>query len=85
MNLINDNANIFFFVTTIFVSVLVLTGAVLLVISIKIYRFIQRFIIKAEALVEDNKTNEFVKRAIPIVLPILGFFFKNGKKTGKHK
>jgi heme/copper-type cytochrome/quinol oxidase subunit 2 len=85
MNLINDNANIFFFVTTIFVSVLVLTAAVVLVISIKIYRFIQRFIANAEALIEDNKTNEFVKRAVPIILPILGFFFKKGKKTGKRK
>jgi hypothetical protein len=26
-----------------------------------------------------------VKNAVPIILPILGFFFKKGKKTGKHK
>lgn len=88
MNFINDNANIFFFVTTIFVVVLIVIFLILLFATIRIYRFIRKAVNQGDVLLEETKTSEFVKKGAPIVLPILlpilSFFFKS-KKTRKGK
>lgn len=86
MNFINENANIFFFATTIFVVILILISLILLFLAIRFYRFLQRIITKGDNLLEETKTSEFVKKGAPIVLPILlpiiSFFMK---KKGKSK
>ncbi len=87
MNFISENANIFFFITTIFVIVLILIFLALLFLVLKVYSFIQRVVAKGDLLLEETKSNEFMKKGAPIVLPILlpilSFFFKKGKKKSK--
>ncbi len=85
MNFINDNANIFFFVTTIFVTVLILIALFVLYLIFKVKSFTQKLIEQGETIIEKNKDNKFINTGLPILLPILAFFFKNNKKGGKHK
>lgn len=87
MEFINNNANIFFFVTTIFVIILTILTLILLISGIKLYKFIVKVIDQGDVLLEEVKANNFVKKAAPIVLPILlpimSFFMK--KKANKKK
>jgi heme/copper-type cytochrome/quinol oxidase subunit 2 len=87
MNFINENANIFFFVTTILVVILIIISVVLLFGVMKVYNFIRKAINKGDALLEDVKANEFVKKGapivLPIILPIISFFMKNKSKSKK--
>ncbi len=85
MNFINDNANIFFFITTIFVTVLIIIALFILYIIIKIRKFIQKLIEEGETIIENNKDNKFINTGLPILLPILAFFFKKIKKNNKNK
>jgi len=85
MNFINDNANIFFFVTTIFVIILIIIALFLLYLILKVKNFIQKLIDEGETIIENNKDNKFINTGLPILLPILAFFFKNKKKGSKHK
>jgi hypothetical protein len=84
MDFINNNANIFFFVTTILVVVLIIVLLIVMFATIKIYRFISKTIDKGDLLLEDIKENNFIKKAIPVVLPVLlpivSFFYKLKKK-----
>ncbi len=83
MNFINDNANIFFFVTTIFVAILIIIALVLLYLIIKIKNFIQKLIEEGESILEKNKDNKILATSLPIILPILTFLFNNKKKKRK--
>jgi hypothetical protein len=87
MNFINENANIFFFVTTIFVIVLIILFTVLLLAAIKLYKFVVKVVKQGDVILEDVKTNEFVKKGtsilLPILLPIFSFFMKNKRKNKK--
>lgn len=85
MDFINNNANIFFFVTTIFVVILIIISLFVLYIILKIKRFIQKIIKEGDNIIEKNKDNKFVNTGLPILLPILTFFFKNKKKAGTRK
>ena len=85
MNFINDNANIFFFITTIFVTVLIIIALFILYIIIKIRKFIQKLIEEGEIIIENNKDNKFINTGLPILLPILAFLFKTRKKNNKNK
>lgn len=84
MDFINSNANIFFFVTTIFVIILIILFTILLLVAVKFYRFVVKVITQGDLLLEEVKENNFVKKAAPIVLPILlpimSFFMKAKKK-----
>jgi heme/copper-type cytochrome/quinol oxidase subunit 2 len=84
MDLINNNANIFFFVTTILVVVLIVILLIVLFATIKIYRFIKKAVDKGDLLLDDVKENNFFKKAVPIVLPVIlpivSFFYKLKKK-----
>lgn len=87
MNFINENANIFFFVTTIFVIVLIILFTVLLLAAIKLYKFVVKVVKQGDIILEDVKTNEFVKKGtsilLPILLPIISFFIKKKSKSKK--
>lgn len=85
MNFINDNANIFFFVTTIFVTVLIIIALFVLYLILKVKNFIQKLIEEGETIIENNKDNKFINAGLPVLLPILAFFFKNKKKTNARK
>ncbi len=85
MNFINDNANIFFFVTTIFVTILIIISLFVLYIILKIKNFIQRLINEGDIIIENNKDNKFINTGLPILLPILAFLFKNKKRSNKNK
>lgn len=86
MEFINTNANIFFFVTTILVVILIILGLILVFAAIKFYNFIARAIDQGDVLLEEVKSNNFVKKAapfvMPIILPVLAFF---AKKKKSHK
>ncbi len=87
MNFINENVNIFFFVTTIFVIILIILFTVLLFAALKFYRFVLRVVKQGDVMLEDVKTNDFVKKGVsvvlPVILPIMSFFMK--KKTSRGK
>ena len=80
MNFINENANIFFFVTTIFVIILIILFTVLLFSAIKFYKFVVKVVKKGDTVLEDVKTNPIV---LPIILPIISFFMKKKSRTKK--
>ncbi|MBC7981570.1 hypothetical protein H7X65_00670 [Candidatus Parcubacteria bacterium] len=84
MEFINNNANIFFFVTTIFVMILIILAVILVAAAVKFYKFITRAIDQGDVLLEEAKSNNFVKKAapfvMPIVLPIISFFAKKKSK-----
>lgn len=84
MNFINNNANIFFFVTTILVVLLIIILLIVLAATIKIYGFIKKAVNQGDIILEDAKSNVFVKKTIPVLLPVLlpiiSFFFKIKKK-----
>lgn len=84
MDFINNNANIFFFVTTILVVVLIIIFLIVMFATIKIYRFLSKAVDKGDLLLDDIKENNFIKKAIPVVLPVLlpivSFFYKLKKK-----
>ena len=71
MEFINTNANIFFFVTTILVVILIILCLILVFAAIKFYKFIARAIVQGDKLLEEAKSNNFIKKAAPIVMPIL--------------
>ena len=85
MDFITNNANIFFFVTTILVVILIILGLILVFAAIRFYKFIARAIDQGDTLLEEAKSNNFVKKAapivMPIILPIISFFVK--KKSRK--
>ncbi|MBC7767113.1 hypothetical protein H7Y21_03925 [Arenimonas sp.] len=85
MEFINNNANIFFFVTTIFVIILTILTSILLIAAVKLYIFIAKAIEQGDVILEDVKANNFVKKVapvvLPVILPIISFFVK--KKGGK--
>lgn len=86
MNFINENANIFFFVTTIFVIILIIIFVIVLFGTLKVYNFVRKAVNRGDVLLEESKNNEFVKKGTSIVLPILLpviSFFMNKKKKGK--
>lgn len=87
MNFINDNANIFFFITTIFVIVLIILFTIILFAAIKLYKFVVKAVKQGDVMLEDVKTNEFVKKGapivLPIILPIISFFMKKKSKGKK--
>ncbi len=87
MNFINENANIFFFVTTILVVVLIILFTVLLFSAIKFYKFVVKAVKQGDVMLDDIKTNEFVKKGapivLPIILPIISFFMKKKSKGRK--
>ncbi len=84
MDFINNNANIFFFVTTIFVIILTILTSILLIAAVKFYKFIVKAIDQGDVLLEEVKANNFVKKVTPVVLPVLlpiiSFFVKSKKK-----
>lgn len=84
MEIINNSANIFFFVTTIFVTILTIILIISLVAVVKIYKFIQKAVDKGDVFMEELKANALIKKAAPVILPvlmpILSFFFKINKK-----
>lgn len=80
MDFINNNANIFFFVTTIFVTVLIIISLFVLYIVLKIKNFIQKIIREGDSIIERNKNNKIVSNVLPIILPVLSFFSKTKKK-----
>ncbi len=86
MNFINENANIFFFVTTILVIILIILFTILLFSAISFYKFVLKVVKQGDVILEDVKTNEFVKKGapivLPIILPIISFFMK---KKGRSK
>jgi hypothetical protein len=86
MDFINNNANIFFFVTTILVIILIILFTILLLSAVKLYQFIARVVKQGDAFLEEVKANNFVKKAAPVVLPILLpiiSFFAKSKKSKK--
>ncbi len=83
MEFINDNANIFFFVTTIFVTILIFISLLVFFIVFKLYKFINKLIRSGDEIIEKNKDNIFIQKGLPFVLPILSFFLK--KKGNKQK
>lgn len=87
MEFINTNANIFFFVTTILVVIFIILGLILVFAAIKFYKFIARVIDQGDVLLEEAKSNNFIKKAVPIimpiVLPIISFFAKKKKSYKK--
>lgn len=88
MEFINNNANIFFFVTTILVIILIILFTTLLLSAIKLYQFIAKVVKQGDLFLEEVKENTFVKKAIPVVLPILlpiFSFFVKSKKKAKNK
>lgn len=84
MDFINNNANIFFFVTTILVVVLIIILLIIMFAVIKVYKFIRKAVNQGDLILDDVKENNFIKKAIPIVLPVLlpivSFFYKLKKK-----
>jgi heme/copper-type cytochrome/quinol oxidase subunit 2 len=86
MEFINNNANIFFFVTTILVIILIILFTILLLSAVKLYQFIAKAVKQGDAFLEEVKSNNFFKKAAPVVLPILLpiiSFFAKSKKKGK--
>lgn len=84
MDFINNNANIFFFVTTIFVIILTILTLILLIAAVKLYKFIAKAIEQGDVILEEAKANNFVKKVapvvLPIILPIISFFAKKKSK-----
>lgn len=87
MNFINENANIFFFVTTIFVIILIILFTILLLAAIKLYKFVVKAVKQGDTILEDVKTNDFVKKGtsivLPVLLPVISFFMKKKAKGRK--
>lgn len=86
MNFINQNADIFFFVTTIFVIILIILFTILTFAVAKLYKFIARVVKQGDGILEDVKNNEFAKKTIPVILPIvlpIFSFFMNKKSKNK--
>jgi len=83
MDFINNNANIFFFVTTIFVTVLIIISLFVLYIVLKIKNFIQKIVKEGDSIIERNKDNKILNNVLPIILPVLSFFAKS-KKGGRN-
>ena len=82
MNFINENANIFFFATTILIGFLIILTSIVIYIFIKISRFVSKIIEKGDFIMEKNKDNKIINTILPTLLPILGFLF-NAKKKKK--
>lgn len=80
MDFINNNANIFFFVTTIFVAILIIISLFLLYIILKIKKFIQKIIKEGDNIIEKNKDNKIISGLLPIILPLVSIFSKMNKK-----
>ena len=90
MDFINNNANIFFFVTTILVIILIVLFIILLLSAVKLYSFVVKAVKQGDVILEEVKTNNFVKKVapmvLPVILPVISFFYKNKKnKSPKSK
>ncbi len=81
MNFISNNSDIFFFVTTIFVTVLIIIALFVLSIVLKIRRFIKKIIDQGQDIIDKNKDNKILNTGLSIILPMLSIF----AKTKKHK
>lgn len=82
-----QHANTFFFITTVAVFVLIGILLVFLYIAYKIFLFIKRTIARIDTLLdnatEHTETNPVYKKALPYVLPIIGYFFSKKVKSTK--
>ncbi len=81
MNFISNNSDVFFFVTTIFVTVLIIIALFVLSIILRIRKFIKKLIEQGQDIMDKNKDNKVLNTSLSILLPILSVF----AKTRKHK
>jgi hypothetical protein len=84
-----DHANTFFFITTIAVGVLILILCVLLYLSYKLFVFAKKNMLRVDTILdnvtEESKHNATYKKVLPVVLPILSYFFSKKIKSAIHK
>lgn len=82
-----QHANTFFFFTTIAVSILIAILLTLLYMVYKVSLFIKRTIKRIDILLDDiskhTETNPIYEKALPYILPILGYIFAKKRKTTK--